>query len=73
MVSFRGCGEESSRLHCAFQSGGPDCKLAVITDGGSDEVGEGTGIEFATFGDVGVAADLAGEVEFRFTVLDEGQ
>lgn len=73
VVAFWRCSEESGRLICAFEGGGPDCKLAVVTDGGSDEVGERTGVEFAAFGDIGVAADLAGEVEFGFAMLDEYQ
>lgn len=72
MVAFRGCGEESSRLDCTFEGGGPDRKLAVIANGGSDKFGQRTGIEFATLGDVGIAADLAGEIEFGFAVLEEG-
>ena len=69
VVAFWGRGEESSRLDCAFESGGPDCELAVVTDGGSDKLGERTGVEFAAFGNVGVAADPASEVEFGFAML----
>lgn len=70
VVAFWGCGEESSRLVGAFEGGGPDCKLAAVTDGGSDEVGQRTGVELATFRDVGVSPNLAGQVEFGFSMLD---
>ena len=69
VVAFGGCGEESSRLVCAFEGGGPYCKLAVVTDGGSDQVGKRTGVKFAAFGNVGVAADFAREVEFGLAML----
>ena len=60
-------------MNGSFEGRSPDCQLAVVTDGGSDEVGERTGIEFATFGYIGVAADFAREVEFGLAMLDEGQ
>lgn len=69
IVAFRGGGEEAGGLDGAFEGGGPDCELAVVADGAGDEVGEGAGVEFAALGDVGVAADFAGEVEFGFAVL----
>lgn len=72
VVAFGGGGEEAGRLVGAFEGGGPDRELAVVTDGGSDEVGERAGVEFPAFGDVGVAADFAGEVEFGFAMLDGG-
>lgn len=64
-------GEEARGLDGAFEGGGPDCELAVVADGAGDEFGEGFGVEFASFGDVGVAADLTVEVEFGFAVLVE--
>ena len=69
VVALWGGGEEAGRLDGAFEGGGPDCELAVVADGGSDQVGQRAGVEFAAFRDVGVAADFAGEVEFRFAVL----
>lgn len=54
----------------AFEGGGPDGELTVVTDGGSDEVGERAGVEFPAFRYVGVAADFAGEVKFGFAMLD---
>ena len=57
----------------SFEGRGPDCQLAVVADGGSDEVGERAGIEFATFGYIGVAANFAREVVFGLAMLDKGQ
>ena len=71
VVALWGGGEEAGGLDGAFEGGGPDGELAVIADGGGDEVGQRAGVELAAFGDVGVAADFAGEVEFRFTVLNQ--
>ena len=73
VVAFWGCGEESGRLIGAFEGRGPDCKLAVVTNGGSDEVRESTGVKLAAFGDACVPADFAGEVELGFAMLDECQ
>ena len=70
VVAFRGGGEEAGRLDRAFEGRGPDCELAVVADGGSDEFGERAGVEFAAFGNVGVASDFAREVEFRFAMLN---
>ena len=70
VVALGGGGEEAGGLDGAFEGGGPDGELAVIADGGGDEVGQGAGVEFATLGDVGVAADFALEVEFRFAMLN---
>lgn len=70
VVAFWGRGEESSCLVGAFEGRGPDCKLAAVTDGGSDEVRQRTGVELAAFGDVGVSTNFAREVVFRFSVLD---
>ena len=71
VVAFWRCGEEASRLDCAFEGGGPNCKLAVVAYGVSDEARERPGVELASFGDVGIAADFARKVVFRFTMLDE--
>lgn len=53
----------------AFEGGGPDRELAVVADGAGDEFGKGFGVEFAALGDVGVASDLAVEIELGFAVL----
>ncbi len=71
VVSFGGCREESGRLVGAFEGGRPNCKLAVVTDGGSDKLGQRTAIEFAACGKVGVTADSAGDVVIRLAMLDE--
>ena len=73
VVAFWGCVEKSSCLYCAFKGGGPDCKLAVVTDGGCDKVGKRTGVEFTAIRNISVAADLAGKIEFGFAVLDDCQ
>lgn len=70
VVALWGRGEEAGRLDRAFEGRGPDGELAVIADGGGDEVGERLGVEFAAFGDVGVAADFAVEVVLGFAVLN---
>ena len=70
VVAFGGGGEEAGRLVGAFEGGCPDCELAVVTNGGSDEVRERAGVEFPALRYVGVAADLAAEVEFGFAMLD---
>ena len=71
VVSFGGSREESSRLVGAFEGGGPNCKLAVVTDGGFDKLGQRTGIEFAAWGNVGVTAYSASDVVIGLAMLDE--
>ena len=71
VVALWGGGEEAGGLDGAFESGGPNGELAVIADGGGDEVGQRAGVEFAAFGDVGVAADFALKVKLRFAMLNQ--
>lgn len=68
-VAFVGGGEETRGLVCAFEGAGPDDQLAVVPDAVGDEPGESLGVEFAAGGEVGVAADLAGEIILGFTML----
>jgi hypothetical protein len=57
-------------LDGAFEGGGPDDDLGVWRNAGlAEELWQLTGIGFTALGDVGVTADLAGQVELRFTVL----
>ena len=69
VIAFWRRGEKSSGLDCAFEGRGPDCELAVVTDGGSDQLGERTGVELAAFGNVGVSADFALKIVFGFAML----
>lgn len=73
VVAIWGRGEEAGRLDGALEGRGPDGELAVVADGGGDEFGERLGVEFAAFGDVGVAANFAGEVVLGFAMLKECQ
>ena len=71
VIAFGRRGEEPSGLDRAFQGGGPNCELAVVTDGGSDKVGKCTSVQFAAFGNVGVSANFASQIEFGFAMLAE--
>lgn len=62
-------GQEAGGLRRAFERRGPDGELQVA-GGFFDEVWEFARVELAAFGDVGVAADLAAEVEHGFAVLE---
>lgn len=69
VIAFRGGGEEAGRLDGAFEGRGPDGEFAAFGDGFGYKAGEGAGVGFAAFRDVGVSTDFAFEVIFRFAVL----
>lgn len=69
VVALGRFGEEAGRLNGAFEGRGPDGQFAAFRGGLRHQVREGAGVGFAALGDVGIAADFAVEVEFRFSVL----
>ena len=59
VVAFWGSGEEAGGLDGAFEGGGPDGKLAVIAHAAGNKVRQGTGVELAALGNIGIPADFA--------------
>lgn len=64
-----GVGEVVRGLDRTFHGRGPERDVGV-TDGFTDEAGEVVGVLVAAGREVGVTADAAGYVEFRFTMLE---
>lgn len=62
-------GDETRCLDGALQGGGPDDELGAWGDGFGDELGEALCVLFAAFGDTGVPADFACEIELGLAVL----
>lgn len=58
-------------LRSALEGRGPDCE-GTIAGGLLDEIGEDLGVLLTARREVGVSADLAGNVVHRFAVLGEG-